>query len=673
MKKIFSTILSGFAIAALLIGCEDYNDQFKGLDDMTKPTNPLNYTYQLVDADYAVIGKAVQKPIQDQINAKQTALKTANHADSITLKAEIDALKLDPTYVLGGNITSKKYLTSVCPGTDYIPLFLASKYPYGDIGTSAIITYNYNPNDLSYLSNFTSATSYAVSDANYASIGGKVAKAGCFTPSYPAENYIPNLLPAGTEGKYKLVTYKTADVEPALADLPNTTTVFSENFEAGNLDNFVAFSVKGAQEWTIDATHGVGGSGCAKISGYASGNFENEDWLIIPSVDLSLAKVATLSFYTAFNYTGNDLVLKYSTNYSGSGDPTSATWNNLSFTISNGTVAWAWTSSGNVNIPGMPNANVSIAFVFTSTATTSKTWEIDDILLTYKDSDAEVPCKTYNNFYKYSNSKWAKSDECICIQPFEYALMGAPGVTNSFSSTIPPANYIPTYLKAKYPLSAEGDVKVVAYNYLSGSTTSLKADEYRFKSGEWTAYAGVISKTDPFVFGTTGWVFDPTVKLDMVDADYQLMVDYVLATPEISIFADPNYKNEEFYYGFSKRYLNVSFRLSGYRSPYYFPGKTYQQPASIDPELNSLTTNEEKSALLWKRLEKGMGIFVQLRFPDAVPQSNGVDVYYHVKVKVYYPDCVSNVSEIHKYIFKCTAAATGDSKPTFEFVSKEKV
>ena len=92
MKKLLFTILIGSLFTTLFISCEDYNDQFKGLDDLTKTTNVATYTYQLADADYATISKA--------------ALKAAtNHND--TLKAN--------------SIKTNKAFSDNVLGSDYIP------------------------------------------------------------------------------------------------------------------------------------------------------------------------------------------------------------------------------------------------------------------------------------------------------------------------------------------------------------------------------------------------------------------------------------------------------------------------------------------------------------------------------------------------------------------------
>ncbi len=161
--------------------------------------------------------------------------------------------------------------------------------------------------------------------------------------------------------------------------------LFEDDFETGNLEKWTALSVIGDQIWKIDDTHGVGGSKCAKVSGYSGGSFENEDWLITPVMDLSGVLEAKLSFSTACNYNGNDIEVKYSTNYSGSGAPSVATWTDLTATLSTG--SWAWTSSGDIDISAITSTTATFAFIYTSTVTESKTWELDLVKIVAKPNE----------------------------------------------------------------------------------------------------------------------------------------------------------------------------------------------------------------------------------------------------------------------------------------------
>ena len=250
----------------------------------------------------------------------------------------------------------------------------------------------------------------------------------------------------------------------------------------------------------------------------------------------------------------------------------------------------------------------------------------------------------------------------------DYFLMGTgtnqPGQYNNMSTLMPVLRYLNGFLKLKCPYAVAGDVKMVSYMYYnSNKVTSRQYRILTFDGLNWQATA------EQYNYIGTGWLYDPTVKITMVKADYQLMVDYVLATPALAVFAHPYYKNEEYYWGFASRYSNTSFRLS-YRNP-YFSG-TYVQPVTIDPELNALTTTEAKVALMWDRLKGGMAIFLQQRFPGAVPNVSGIDVFYKAKTLIYYPTGIGGASELHEYTFQCMAPASGGNPPTFKFISEKK-
>jgi len=178
------------------------------------------------------------------------------------------------------------------------------------------------------------------------------------------------------------INYKTDGTPPAAsATTPNVTIINYENFNTGTLGTWKQYNVSGDSIWRIDMIHGVGGSPCARVSGYSSTNMQaNEDWLISPAMNFNLYTQETFTFQTAKNYTGPDLEVKISGNYDGAGNPNNFTWTPLTGTLSAG--GWVWTPSGPIDVSGTSSNAVYIAFKFTSTATESATWEVDEILTT---------------------------------------------------------------------------------------------------------------------------------------------------------------------------------------------------------------------------------------------------------------------------------------------------
>lgn len=164
---------------------------------------------------------------------------------------------------------------------------------------------------------------------------------------------------------------------------PRISPLFEESFTS-TFSSWTAYSVIGAgQVWAYSATFGNPGA-CAKMSGFAGGNQPNEDWLISPAINLSSASNAFLTFDTASKFAGPPLQVYVSTNYSGSGNPSAATWTELTgFALDLNIASYIWTPSGLVNISAYTgNSNVRVAFKYTSTTAAAATWELDNVKVT---------------------------------------------------------------------------------------------------------------------------------------------------------------------------------------------------------------------------------------------------------------------------------------------------
>jgi hypothetical protein len=150
-----------------------------------------------------------------------------------------------------------------------------------------------------------------------------------------------------------------------------------KNFENTSFGNWTTYNVEGASEWTIEEHYN---NHYANMSGYGDGT-DNEDWLISPAFDMNQYTNETFSFYNACNYSGNDIQVKVSTNYTEGNAPSTATWTDITNQVTLSTGNWNWVYSGEVDLSSYLTSNLHIAFVYTSTASASKTWEIDDIML----------------------------------------------------------------------------------------------------------------------------------------------------------------------------------------------------------------------------------------------------------------------------------------------------
>jgi len=176
------------------------------------------------------------------------------------------------------------------------------------------------------------------------------------------------------------IDYKNDGTAPTANETTaNLVVIEFENFDE-SWGNWTTISVIGDEVWDRDNTYGLNGTPCAKMSGYNGQPYNNEDWLISPELDLSEFDGIGLNFYTAMAYTGPDLECLVSTDYSGGGDPNSATWDSFSFTFS--TEFFEWTESGNIDLSPYSGSIAYVAFKFTSTTDGSATWEVDDISIT---------------------------------------------------------------------------------------------------------------------------------------------------------------------------------------------------------------------------------------------------------------------------------------------------
>lgn len=357
MKKIFYSftaglVLVGLALVGLFGGCTKVNDQFSGevYDSLTRVTNPSNYTYTFVDADYKTIGTVIQKPINDLITPIQNTIKVkqdsitnklyGTKADSLsivarinTLNAQIAALKLDPDYVRGGNITSIKYLP-IKDLINYGHLVLDTKFKYFEENVSTTVTYNAECDT-------TGLTAFSLTAANYTTMG---VPNPYFNSSYNPTFYIPiyfkQIYPYAKAGDKKFPHYKYntgTSAAPVLVTRWMVSTYDGTTWSNGgnlapktakfvvkngawtyidsdiliglnkttgigsNLGDFIPINVSGAQVWAWNASYNY-----MMMTGYVSGAYyDNEDWLVSPAMNFTERNNPTLTFNHVGRYFGD--------------------------------------------------------------------------------------------------------------------------------------------------------------------------------------------------------------------------------------------------------------------------------------------------------------------------------------------------------------------------------
>lgn len=146
-----------------------------------------------------------------------------------------------------------------------------------------------------------------------------------------------------------------------------------------NSGGWIVQQVIGTDTWETGELGGWEDRPYAVISNYDGGNNACESWLISPSIDLSSSMAASLSFDNAYNFSGDPLALLISTDYDGTGDPNTATWATLTATWSPG--GFEFVNSGNIDLSAYLTNNVRIAFKYTGSDSSGRTWEIDNIII----------------------------------------------------------------------------------------------------------------------------------------------------------------------------------------------------------------------------------------------------------------------------------------------------
>ncbi|MGB1104348.1 MAG: DUF5689 domain-containing protein [Crocinitomicaceae bacterium] len=138
-------------------------------------------------------------------------------------------------------------------------------------------------------------------------------------------------------------------------------------------------NIEGTHTWETGTLGGWEDAPYAVISNYDGGNTACESWLISPPLDLSETTDPVLNFDNAYNFSGDPLELLVSVDYPETGDPNGYTWTALSATWSGG--GFDFVNSGDIDLSEFMGTNVHIAFKYTGTDFSGRTWEIDNITI----------------------------------------------------------------------------------------------------------------------------------------------------------------------------------------------------------------------------------------------------------------------------------------------------
>lgn len=181
----------------LALGACDYNeDNFEGLDELTRPTHVWNDTIRLADTDYSAIA--------DNSTNKDIAL--SKDPEGKTFEAALKAV--------GAN----KYFTEDAQAAWYLPAYISNKYPYMDNNSKVTVYYN-NYGDLpSYLKDFNGITTYELTSDDYKLVWGDQVTANYLSPRSMGKmsSVLKAANPNAKDGDMLLVNYAYSETEPSI-------------------------------------------------------------------------------------------------------------------------------------------------------------------------------------------------------------------------------------------------------------------------------------------------------------------------------------------------------------------------------------------------------------------------------------------------------------------------
>lgn len=189
-------IIPVMASLLALGGCDYNEDNFAGLDEMTRPTDVRNDTLRLVDSDYASIAN----------NSTNKEIALSKDPEGNTYAAALAAV--------GAN----KYFTEDAPAAWYLPSFISGKYPYLDDNSKVTVYYNNYENLPEYLKDFNGIKSYSLTSDDYELIWGDQVTANYLSPKSIGKisSVLKAANPDAKDGDMLVVNYAYSETEPSI-------------------------------------------------------------------------------------------------------------------------------------------------------------------------------------------------------------------------------------------------------------------------------------------------------------------------------------------------------------------------------------------------------------------------------------------------------------------------
>jgi len=413
-----------------------------------------------------------------------------------------------------------------------IPNILSEVFPVWGKNSSVLVNYQLYLGTADGVNDYKYADSYDLSVADYASSGSDALG---FYPDVAPEDFLADILAANIsgqeEGDIVLVKYDQYIENPTVGytDIPEYSYDFNGDVGSTDFDGFEAIDVlnDGA-----DAVWNKGKSSYIRITGFSYDtytNTPNEDWLISPEIDLTEKTNLRFQMRQYLKYVSShpELInILVSTDYTTGGDHTAATWTTLEIAGMPPGDDSNYYNTDYYNLIAYEGETIHIAFKYESTVEAASTWRIDWAKI--KEIGITGEANSSEDFYVYTSGAWVPSEAGYFVQDLDFATMGTaegqPGEENTFGSSIPQDDYLPTFLALKFPFAQEGEEFIVIYDYDSSKDgPGVRGNLYTVIDGVWVAYESKISASFKYGHNGVAWEPDNTIRYTLVTADYSFI------------------------------------------------------------------------------------------------------------------------------------------------------
>lgn len=615
--NIKSLLLAGGAMLMLASCTEDsWNNRYlDGFEPGYTPTDVQTVSYTLEASDY--------KRISENRFNKALAAKQG-------VSAEL------------ASVASQQYLNAQIPAEEYIPNLLKdSLFKYFALSDGSAINLTYReagalPETMARLN---AAKEYIVSDEDYQTVyGSENDYTASFSPSHPASAAIPKLLDgafnAPEAGDYCVVNYNTSGTDPVFGGTPNPPTpgftmsdVLKPSLADGD-DVTVNGVVTAVCKAGIILTDNAG-SILVYGSGFPVADYKVGDQVIATGTlssyknclqlpyDGNLQKVGTQAYtYPEAKELTPDFLLAAGANT----NPVLAQYGyitgklvmddkfaNVYFGDRKDVRGSLYNLTDEIKGQLQSDKNYTFKGYFTQTSTsgdyTNCNFVVTEVLTPAaarrhaRTRSVTIPSENVNSVYVYNGKKWeAAGSDIVAVNPADYTAMGL--TYGNFSGT-QAQEYLPIFLKNKYPYAQADDEKYVVYKYFASGTTTYACTQFTFDGSKWEdsiSREGIRTVTNQFVRRDGEWKLDPSIELTLPAGRnqplstwfFQACVDWTRDNVPDGASFITSYGNNDYYTGVSAYQGNIDLR----------PGSARNQSSTYDN-----MTDDEIVALMKSRFE----------------------------------------------------------------------